>query len=137
MASAFNLVLAVTVLAPGLGCVQNSSGWGFDFNDEAERVQRLTISAGGQTLERHPVVRTPRANRANRQDWRVSTEMPWTSYSKEVTRTLEPSYHCGARSETRTACVRQLPGDLLQLELVAEPAIVGLHVRISLKMHPD
>jgi hypothetical protein len=134
MAHALNVVLAVTVLSPGLGCWQNSSGWGFDFKDEAERVQRLTISAGGESMERHPMVRTPTANR---QEWRVAIEVPWTSYAKEVTRTLEPSYGCEVRSETRTSCVRQLPGDLLRLELVAEPARVGLCVRISLEMHPD
>jgi hypothetical protein len=133
MANVLNVVLALSVLAPGVACRQKPSG-GFDFNAEAERMQRLTISAGGQTMERHPVVRTPTANR---QEWRVATEIPWTSYAKEATRTLEPSYRCEARSETRTACVRQLPGDLLRLELVAEPATVGHYVRISLEMHPD
>jgi hypothetical protein len=133
MANVLNVVLALTVLAPEFACRQNPSG-GFDFNAEAERMQRLTISAGGQMMEQHPVVRTPLANR---QEWRVASEIPWMSYSKEVTRTLEPSYGCEVRSETRTSCVRQLPGDLLRLELVAEPARVGLCVRISLEMHPD
>lgn len=133
MANVLKVVFAVTVLAPGFACRQSPSG-GFDFSAEAERMQRLTISAGGQTMERHPVARTPTAIR---QDWRVATEIPWTSYAKEVTRTLEPSYRCEASSETRTTCVRQLPGDLLHLELVAEPARVGLYVRISLEMHPD
>jgi hypothetical protein len=133
MANVINVVFAITFLAPGFACRQNPSG-SFDFNAEAERMQRLTVSAGGQAMERHPVARTPMANR---QDWRVATEIPWTTYAKEVARTLEPSYRCEARSETHTACVRQLPGDLIRLELVAEPARVGLYVRISLEMHPD
>jgi hypothetical protein len=134
MVNAINVVFAVTVLAPGIGCWENSSGSGFNLKDEAEHMQRLTISAGGQTMERHALVRTPTTNR---QEWRVAIEIPWTSYSKEVTRALEPSYRCEARSATRTSCWRELPGDLLHLELVAEPARVGLYVRISLEMHPD
>jgi len=133
MANVINVALAITVLVPGFACRQYPSG-SFDFNAEAERMQRLTISAGGQAMERHLVARTPMANR---QDWRVATAISWTNYAKEVTSTIEPSYRCEARSETRTACVRQLQGDLLRLELVAEPATVGLHVRVSLEMRPD
>ena len=116
MANALNVVLTLTVLAPGLGCTQHSGASGFDFNNEAERVQRLTISAGGQTMERYPVARTAMALH---QDWRVSIANPWTSYAKQVTQLLEPSYNCEALAETRTVCVRRLAGDLLRLELVA------------------
>jgi hypothetical protein len=97
-------------------------------------VQRLTVSAGGQIMERHTVARTPMALR---QDWRTAAEVPWTIYSKQVTDSLEPSYRCQSFSEKRTACLRQLPGDLLHLELVAEPSRAGLQVRISLEMRPD
>jgi len=133
MANVINVVLAVIVLAPGFACRQNPSG-GFDFSAEAERMQRLSLSTGARAMEQPPEARTPMANR---RDWRVATEIPWTSYTKELTRALEPSYLCESRSETRTACVRQLPGDLLHLELVAEPSGIGPHIRISLEMHPD
>ncbi len=134
MEIALNLVLAVTLLSPGLGCTQNSSGLGFDFNGEAANVQRLTISAGGQAMERHPMAQTPVAIR---QEWRVVTEIPWMSYAKQLTASLEPSYRCETRSETRTTCHRQLPGDVLHLELAAEHTGAGLQVRISLEMRPD
>jgi hypothetical protein len=133
MSNALNLVLAVAALASGLGCTQHSRG-GFDFHGEAERVQRLTTSAGGQVMDQHPLARTPMALR---QDWRVATAMPWTGYARQLIKILEPSYLCEISSTTRTACVRRLPGDLLHLELAAEPARAGLQVRISLEMRPD
>jgi hypothetical protein len=134
MSNALNVVLAVTALASGLGCTRHSGGQSFDFNDEAERVQRLTISAGAQTMERHPVARTPMALC---QDWRVAAAIPWPGYAKQVTHSLEPSYSCEAISAARTACARRLAGDLPHLELAAEPTRAGLQVRISLEMRPD
>jgi hypothetical protein len=134
MVKVIAVVFAAAILTPGLACWQNSARSSIDFNDEAARVERLSTSAGARIIEWHPVVRNPTSLR---QEWRNATQMPWSAYINKVIHALEPSYLCRDISGTHTGCARQLPGDLLHLEIAAEPATSDLAVRVSLEMRPD
>jgi hypothetical protein len=128
------VVIAVSVLTLGFACDWGTRAGGLEFNHEAEHVRLLTLSSGGRLAESHPAVRKPlRA----RQEWRVSTQKPWAVYTDHLARSLGPHYHCGPLSEVRAICSRQLPGDLILLELAAKTATTDADIQVSLEMHPD
>jgi hypothetical protein len=127
-------VVIAIVLTLEFACDWGTRAGGLEFNQEADNIRLVTTSSGGRLTESHPVVRKPHALR---QEWRVATQKPWTSYADHLARSLEPHYRCRPLSEVGVMCTRQLPGDLILLRLVAETAATGVDIQVSLEMHPD
>jgi len=125
--------LVVLMVVWGLaGCRDSRAGSFFD--REVQRVQSLAMLAGAQSMARRGFEEKPSMLR---QEWRGSTGMSWTSFISRTARLLEPSYQCQQGTMMIATCSRHLPGDLLLLKMVAEPAPAGLGVRMFLEMHPD
>ena len=104
------------------------------FVSESQRAQQATVPAG--TEARVSAVQVSQASVS--QTWVVPVPGQRTRYFDEVVRRLEPEYRCREPIAGQITCVKQLPGDHLELTMIpSSNTQKTLSVRVRLEARPD
>lgn len=104
------------------------------FVSESRWAQQATMLAGTEAR----VDRVQLSETSVSQTWVVPVLGQWSKYRDEVVRRLEPEYRCRKPLADGLTCVRNLPGDHLELTLTpSRDARASLVVRARLHARAD
>ena len=110
------LLLGVSLsLCPGLagGCGSSANG---SVEHEIQEIRRITLPADAKNHVSGPIERGSWAVEAR---WRFETEMSWREYVTWIENRLPEGFELRAKDERSARFLRQLAGDVHQLEVLA------------------